>query len=56
MPIIDLDPGRHERWDGWYDTPRWKARAQARLKARPMCESCLAVGLVVSPSLQASRH
>jgi hypothetical protein len=45
--VVALDPGRYERWDLWYDAPRWRTRARAQLKAQPMCESCLARGRVV---------
>jgi hypothetical protein len=45
--VVGFDPERFERWDLWYDTPRWKKRARAQIKAQPMCESCLAVGQVV---------
>jgi hypothetical protein len=47
VAIVALDPGRFGSWGSWYDTPRWKTRAQAQLKAQPMCENCLAAGLVV---------
>ena len=41
MPVIVLDPGRHDRWDRWYDLPRWKAAPapySRRHQKLPGCE------------------
>lgn len=47
----DCRSGEAEAWRPWYWTARWRRRSKDQLTNQPLCERCLAQGLVVPATI-----
>lgn len=49
--IHDAKRRKEKPWRAWYATPLWQGRRDAQLNKQPLCERCLAQGLLVAATV-----